>query len=72
MTPLIKRMIEDLQLKGYGERTWEMYMRAVRQLSEHEDKSPDKSSEEEPRDCFLYTKNIKKLARSTSTIAIWF
>lgn len=70
MTPLRKRFIEDLQLKGMGERTQQMYVRAVRQLSEHYNKSPDKITEEELRDYFLYTKNIKKWARSTSTIAI--
>ena len=70
MTPLRKRMIEDLQLKGYGERTQQMYVRAVRQLSEHYHKSPDRITEEELRDYFLYTKNVKKWSRSTSTIAI--
>ncbi len=30
MTPLRRRMIDDLQLKGYGERTQQMYVRAVR------------------------------------------
>ena len=70
MTPLRKLMIEDLQLKGYGERTQQMYVRAVRQLSEHYHKSPNRITEEELRDYFLYTKNVKKWSRSTSTIAI--
>jgi len=63
-------MIEDLQLKGYGERTQEMYVRAVRQLAEHFNKSPEFITEEELRAYFLYTKNVKQWARSTSTIAI--
>lgn len=63
-------MIEDLQLKGMGERTQQMYVRAVRQLSEYYNKPPDLITEEELRDYFLYTKNIKKWSRSTSTIAI--
>ncbi len=33
MTPLRQRMIDDLQLRGYSDRTQEMYVRAVRQLS---------------------------------------
>lgn len=70
MKPLRKRMIEDLQLKGMGERTQQMYVRAVRQLSEHYNKSPDRITEEELRDYFLYVKNAKKWSRSTSTIAI--
>lgn len=32
MTPLRQRMTEDLQLRGMGERTQQMYVRAVRQL----------------------------------------
>jgi site-specific recombinase XerD len=63
-------MIEDLQLKGMGERTQEMYVRAVRQLSEHFKKSPDLITEEELREYFLHVKNVKKWSRSTSTIAI--
>lgn len=70
MTPLRKRMTDDLQLRGMGERTQQMYVRAVRQLSEHYSKSPDKITEEELRDYFLYAKNVKKWSRSTSTIAI--
>jgi integrase/recombinase XerD len=70
MTPLRRRMIEDLQLKCYGQRTQEMYVRAVRQLSEHYGKSPDKITEEQLRDYFLYVKNAKRWARSTSTIAL--
>ena len=33
-------------------------------------KSPDRITEEELRDYFLYTKNVKKWSRSTGTIAI--
>ncbi len=32
MTELQKRMIQDLQPRGFSERTREMYVRAVRQL----------------------------------------
>ena len=41
MTELRKRMIESLQLRGLSERTQEAYVRAVRQLADHYDKSPD-------------------------------
>lgn len=70
MTALRQRMIQDLQLRGMSERTQEMYVRAVRQLAEHFKKSPDKITEEELRDYFLYLKNVKKYSRSASTIAI--
>jgi len=70
MTPLRKRMIDDLQLRGMSERTQEMYVRAVRQLAEHYRKSPDRISEEELRDYFLYCANVKKWSRVASTIAL--
>ncbi len=70
MTNLRKRMIEDLQLRGMGALTQHSYVRSVQQLAEHYGKSPDKITEEELRDYFLYLKNVKKWARSTSTIAL--
>ena len=70
MTPLRHRMIEDLQLRGYSDGTQTLYVNAVRQLCEHYDKSPGRITEEELRDYFLYGKNVKKWARSTSTIAL--
>jgi len=70
MTPLRQRLIEDLQLRGLSERTQEMYVRAVRQLAEHYHKSPERITEEELRDYFLYVKNVKHYSRSTSTIAL--
>jgi hypothetical protein len=50
MTELRKRMIESRQLRGYSLRTQEGYLRAVRQLAEHDHKSPDLISEPELRD----------------------
>ena len=70
MTHLRKRMIEDLQLRGMSERTVGMYTRAVRQLAEHYHKSPDKITEEELRQYFLYNKNVRKWSRTASTISL--
>jgi len=47
-----------------------MYVRAVRQLAEHYHKSPERITEEELRDYFLYVKNVKHYSRSASTIAL--
>jgi site-specific recombinase XerD len=63
-------MIEDLQLKGYSEKTQKMYVSAVRQLCEHFEKTPAKITEEDLRSYFLYGKNHKKWSRSTSTVAL--
>ena len=70
MTELRKRMIGSLQLRGLSERTQEAYVRAVRQLAQHYQKSPDLISEEELRQYFLHIKNVKKYSRESSTIAI--
>jgi integrase/recombinase XerD len=70
MSELRKRMIECLQLRGLSERTQESYVRAVRQLAEHYHKSPDLITEEELRQYFLFLKNVKHYARTTTTIAI--
>jgi len=70
MTELRKRMIECLQLRGLAERTQEAYTRAVRQLAAHYHKSPDRISEAELRQYFLYLKNVKHYSRNTMTVAI--
>src|SRR5262245_61933713 len=70
MTPLRQRFIEDMQLRGYSARTQEAYTRAVRQLAERYHRSPDKLSEEQLRQYFLYLANEKKWARASTTIAL--
>lgn len=70
MTPLRKRMIEDMQLRGFSARTQECYAAAVGQLAAHYHRSPDKLAEEDLRQYFLYLANEKKVARATATIAL--
>jgi integrase/recombinase XerD len=70
MTPLRQRMLEDLQLRGMSERTQECYIRAVRQLAKHYHKSPDRVTEEELRQYFLWMKNVKHYSRAATTIAL--
>ena len=70
MTALRQKMIEDMQLHGFAERTQDSYLRAVRQLAEYYNKPPDQISEEELRQYFLYLKNVKKASRSTITLAL--
>jgi hypothetical protein len=59
ISPLRERYIKDLQLAGKAERTQEASVRAIRQLSEHAGKSPDRITEDDLRDYFLYVKNVK-------------
>jgi site-specific recombinase XerD len=70
MTELRKHMIEDMQLRGLSASTQEQYVHAVKQLAQHFHRSPDQLSDEDLREYFLYLANEKKLARSTTTIAL--
>ena len=67
---LRRRMIEEMQLRNYSERTQESYVRAVGQLAGWCWKSPGEVSDEELRTYFLYLKNQKRLARQTTTVAL--
>lgn len=70
MNVLRQKMIDDMQLHGFAERTQEAYLLAVRQLAKHYRKSPDQIGEEELRQYFLFLKNEKHAARATCTIAL--
>ena len=70
MTALRKRMIEDLQLKGYAASTQEAYLEAVCKLARHYGKSPDQVSEEQLRAYFLHLGQVERCARGTLKIAI--
>lgn len=70
MTVLRQKMLEDMQLRGLSRRTQETYMQAVGQLARHYNKSPDQITEAELREYFLYLKNVRRVSRSTCTIAL--
>lgn len=70
MSALRQKMIEDMQLHGFAERTQEAYLSAVRQLAKYYRKPPDQIDEEELRGYFLFLKNEKRAARNTCTVAL--
>jgi site-specific recombinase XerD len=70
MTPLRKRMIEDLQLHGCSPATQKAYLGAVGKLACHYHKSPDLISEEELRAFFLHLRNVERCAPGTFKIAL--
>jgi hypothetical protein len=70
MTPLRQRMIQDLQLRGYSDRTVEAYVRSVAQLAQFYHASPDQLSEEQLRDYLVRLTTVQKVARGTHTIAL--
>ena len=71
MTPLRRRMVEDMQLRGLSEKTQDGYVRAVRQLAEHYDKSPQNITDEELRQYFLHLTNVKHLSPSTIRVTLY-
>ena len=70
MTPIRRKMIEDMQLHGLSEATQKSYVGHVRQLAAYYHKSPDQLSEEEVRRYVLYLQNEKKAAHATCAVAV--
>lgn len=70
MTPLRQQMIEDMQLNGLSASTQRLYAGAVGQLARHFHRSPEQLGEQELREYFLHLTNVKKISRSTTTIAL--
>lgn len=66
---LQKKMIEDMQLRDYAERTQSSYLRAVIQLSHYWHLPSEEITEQQVRDYFLFCKNDLKWSASTMRIA---
>jgi hypothetical protein len=65
MTILRERMIEDMQLAGLTESTQDTYLRAVRQMAVHFDRSPDRLSEQDLRGYLMHLREVRKVAKGT-------
>jgi site-specific recombinase XerD len=63
-------MIQDLQLRGYADRTVEAYTRAVAQLARFHHASPDTLTEEQVRQYLVHLSTVQHVARGTHTIAL--
>jgi integrase/recombinase XerD len=63
-------MMQDLQLRGYSDRTVEAYVRAVAQLAQFYHVSPDQLTEEHIREYLLHLSTVQQVARGTHTIAL--
>lgn len=66
---LKKKFIEDMQLKGYQERTQSSYLRAVRQLENFWHLPAEEVSEQQVREYFLYCRNEANWMPATMRIA---
>ena len=67
MTVLRQRMIDDLHLRGYAERTGEAYVAAVGRVAQHYHSAPDHLDEAQLRGYLLYLTRERKLARASFT-----
>jgi len=65
MTELRCRMLQDLQLHGYAQRTQQSYIAAVALLAKFFNRSPDLLSDEDLRRYFLHLINKRQASRST-------
>ena len=70
ISPLQKRMVEDMCLCNFAPRTQDSYVRSVKLLARHYGKSPDLLGDEEIRAYFVHLTCERKLARPTITIAL--
>jgi integrase/recombinase XerD len=70
ISPLRRRMIEDMALRGFTEKTQSSYVRAVEGLARYHHRAPESLSNEEIRRYFVHLKCERKLARPTITIAL--
>ena len=65
MTPLRKRMLEELQRRNYSSETIRSYLGTVKDFARYLGKSPDKAKQEDLRKYQLYLLNERKLAIET-------
>ena len=70
MSILSEKMETDMQLRGLSAQTQEAYVRAVRQLAQYYERSPERIIEAELRQYFLYLKSTRCVSNSTFRIAL--
>ena len=70
VTPLRRRMAEDMEMRGLAAKTRASYLRSVSRLAKYCGKSPETLSEEELRRYFVHLACERKLSRSTVRIAL--
>lgn len=70
MSELRDRMIRDMQLRRFSDRTQESYLYGVRGIAKHYMRPPNQLTDREIQDYILYMLNERKLAWSTCNISV--
>src|SRR6201987_1645243 len=70
MTPLRRRMIEEMQVRNLSLHTQDAYVQQVSQFARHFNRSPELLGPEEIRSYQVYLRNERKLAPSSIIIAV--
>ena len=70
MTPLRKRMIDEMQMRNFSPKTIQCYVETVARFARHFNKSPDKLGPEEVRTYLLHLVQEKKRAWGTYNQAL--
>ena len=68
MTPLRKRMTEELQLRNLSPVTARMYLKVVERFARHFHSSPERLGSKEVREWLLYLINDRKVTTTTVQI----
>jgi len=70
MTELREKMIRDMQLRRFSDRTQESYLFGVRNLAKHYMRPPDQLTDQQVQDFLLHSLNVRKLSWSTCNIYV--
>jgi integrase len=64
MTELRRKMLADLRIRHYAERTQEIYITRVAEMTRHFNRPPDRLTKEEVRGYLRYLKGERQVSRS--------
>lgn len=71
MTPLRRRMIQDMELHGLSKTTQHTYVSVVKNFAEHFGRSPARIGQEDIRRFFIHLTKVRRLARSTVRVYLF-
>jgi integrase/recombinase XerD len=70
MTPLRKKLIDEIQLRGFSPHTQDSYVRSVTGLAQYYHRSPDQIGDEEIKTYLLHRLQEEQLAASSMIVTV--